>query len=78
MGEIRWPACCGQPGETKGCGVGVWMLSHCQAPRRPRMKKHARIGCRSPEASDKEDGALGKTLGLEGSKPRLFPVESLY
>lgn len=26
-----------------------------KAPRRPRMKKHARIGCRSPEASDQEE-----------------------
>ena len=34
--------------------VWVWMSLQHQAPRRPRMKKHARIGCRSPEASDQE------------------------
>jgi len=28
-----------------------------KAPRRPRMKKHARIGCRSPEGSDREEEA---------------------
>lgn len=32
----------------------------CQAPRRPRMKKHARIGCRSPEGSDREDWSYGR------------------
>ncbi|CAJ1460092.1 unnamed protein product [Effrenium voratum] len=26
-----------------------------KAPRRPRMKKHARIGCRSPDASEEEE-----------------------
>lgn len=26
-----------------------------KAPRRPRMKKHARIGCRSPEGSEEEE-----------------------
>ncbi|CAK9018992.1 unnamed protein product [Durusdinium trenchii] len=39
-----------------------------KAPRRPRMKKHARIGCRSPEASDKEDRS-GSGLPLEGVGP---------
>ncbi|CAE7385981.1 mei2 [Symbiodinium natans] len=36
-------------------GVKVPFPEPTKAPRRPRMKKHARIGCRSPEASEEED-----------------------